>query len=94
MLKSFEKYLRVKIEEVDWRFADFGKTLKYFDREACCLKVRKSRVGEGMFSSIYIMHKGITLCAMRGENEVSRFVPEIRGVKQGCGFSLYLCMVS
>jgi hypothetical protein len=52
MLNNFEKYLRVKIGEVDWCFADFGKTFKYFNREVCWLKVRKNRVGEGMFSSI------------------------------------------
>jgi len=39
------------------------------------------------------MNKDTQFCAMRGENQVSRFVPEIGGVKQVCGFSPYLYMI-
>jgi len=56
--------------------------------------VRKSRAGERMFNSVYITYKDIQFCAMRGENQVSRFVPEIRGVKQIYGFSPYLYMIT
>jgi len=40
------------------------------------------------------MYKEIKFCAIRGENQVSRFVPEIRGVKKVGGFSPYLYKIS
>jgi hypothetical protein len=51
-LKNFEKYLTAKREEVDWCFADFGKTFKWFDGEAFSFKVRKNKVGERMFNAV------------------------------------------
>jgi len=40
------------------------------------------------------MYTDIKCYAMQGENQVSRFVPDIRGVKQVFGFSPYLYMMS
>jgi hypothetical protein len=49
-LKNVKKNLRAKREEVEWCFADFGKTIKSFVRKAFWFKVRKNRVGERMFN--------------------------------------------
>ena len=51
-LKNFEKYLRAEREEVDWCFAGFGKTFKFFLYKRFFAQSEKKYVEERMFSCI------------------------------------------
>jgi hypothetical protein len=62
--------------------------------EEFLVQSEKNRAGKRMFSTIKIIYKDIKFCAMRGENYISRFAPEIREVKQGFGFSPDLYILS
>ena len=59
--------------------------------------MRENRVAERMLClymlCLYVMYKGTKCSDMRGANQVSSFVPEVRGIKQVCGFSPYLYMI-
>jgi hypothetical protein len=48
------------------------------------------RVSERVVSYLSNMYEGIKFCVRRGENEVTNFVTQTKGVRQGCDLSPYL----
>jgi hypothetical protein len=52
--------------------------------------MRSIGVSENMVNCIRIMYEGTKFCVKCGENEVTTFAPQTRGVRQGCSLSSYL----
>jgi hypothetical protein len=84
------KYLREKRGRIYWCFVDFKKAFDSIDRETLWFKMRRIGVGENMANCIKIMYECTKFCMKCGENKVTTFAPQTRGVRQGCSLSQYL----
>jgi hypothetical protein len=52
--------------------------------------MRRIGVSENMVNCIRIIYEGTKFCVKCGENEVTTFALQTRGVRQGCSLSPYL----
>jgi hypothetical protein len=87
---TVDKYLRVKTGKLYWCFVDFEKAFDSINREALWFKMRTKGVSERMVSCLSNMCEGIKFCVRCGNNEVTNFVTQTKGVRQGCSLSPYL----
>jgi hypothetical protein len=85
-----DKYLRVKRGKLYWCFVDFEKAFDSVNREVLWFKMRTKGVSGRTVSCLSNVCEGITFCVRCGNNEVTKFVTETKGVRQGCGLSRYL----
>jgi hypothetical protein len=71
---------------------DFEKALDSVHREALWCKLRRKGISDNMLKCIRDMYEydGIKFCVKCGEDEVTGFIEQKRGVRQGCSFSQYL----
>jgi hypothetical protein len=73
-----------------WCFVDFEKVFDSINREALWFKMRMKGVSKRMVSCFSNMYEGIKFCVRCGNNEVTNFVTQTKGVRQGCSLSPYL----
>jgi hypothetical protein len=66
---------------------DFEEAFDSIDREALWFKMRRIGKSENMVDCIRIMYEGTKFCVKCGENEVTTFALQTRGVRQGCRLS-------
>jgi hypothetical protein len=87
---TVDKYLRVKRGKLYWRFVDFEKAFDSINREVLQFKMRVKGVSERTVSCLSNMCERIKFRVRCGNNEVTKFVTQAKGVRQGCSLSPYL----
>jgi hypothetical protein len=87
---TVDKYLRVKRGKLYWCFVDFEKAFDSINHEAVWFEMTKKGVSERVVSCLSNMHEGIKFCVRCVNNEVTNFVTQTKGVRQGCDLSPYL----
>jgi hypothetical protein len=87
---TVDKYLRVKRGKLYWCFVDFEKAFDSINREVLWFKMRMKGVSDRTVSCLSNVCEGIKFCVRCGNNEVTKFVTETEGVRQGCSLSPYL----
>jgi hypothetical protein len=73
-----------------WCLVDLEKAFDSIDKEALWFKMRKKGVSDNMVQCINKMYDYNKFCVKCGGDEVTDFVKQRRGVRQGCSLSLYL----
>jgi hypothetical protein len=84
---TVDRYLRVKRGHIYWCLVDLEKAFDPIDREALWFKMRKKGVSVNMVECIKKMYDDTKFCVKCGGNEVTDFVEQRRGVRQGCSLS-------
>jgi hypothetical protein len=78
---TVDKYLRVKRGKLYWCFVDFEKAFDSINREVLWFKMRTKGVSERMVSCLSNMYEEIKFCVRCGDNEVTNFVTQTKGVR-------------
>jgi hypothetical protein len=81
------RYLRVKRGRIYWCLVDLEKAFDSTDREAFWFKMRMKCVSDNMVECIKKIYDDTKFCVKCGGDEVTDFVQQIRGVRQGCSLS-------
>jgi hypothetical protein len=89
---TIDKYLRFKRGRLYWCFVDFEKAFDSIHREALWYKLGRKGISDNM-KCIREMYDGIKFCVKCGEDEVTDFIEQKRGVRQGCSLSSYLFII-
>jgi hypothetical protein len=90
IIKTVDRYLRFKRGRLYWCFVDLEKVFDSIDREALWYKSRRKGMSDNMVECIRGMYDGIKFCVKCGEDVVTYFIEQERGVRQGCSLSPYL----
>jgi hypothetical protein len=87
---TVNRYLRVKRGRIYWCSVDLEKAFDSIDREALWFKMREKGVSDNIVECIKKMYADTKFCVKCGGDEVTDFVKQRRGVRQGCSLSPYL----
>jgi hypothetical protein len=87
---TVDRYLRVKRGRICWYLEDLEKAFDSIDREVLWFKMRNKSVSDNMVECIKKMYNDTKLCVKCSSNEVTDFVEQRRGVRQGCSLNPYL----
>jgi hypothetical protein len=87
-----DKYLRLKRGRLYWCSLNCEKAFDSIHREVLCYKLRKG-VSYNTVKYIKETYEGIKFCVKCGEDEVTDFIEQRSGVRQGCSFSPYLFII-
>jgi hypothetical protein len=87
---TVDKYLRCKRGRLYWCFVDLEKAFDSIDRESLWYKLRRKGISGEMAECIKSMYDDIKFCVKCGDDMVTDFIGQGRGVRQGCSLSPYL----
>jgi hypothetical protein len=87
---AIDKYLRFKRGRLYWCFVNLEKAFDPIDRETLWYKLRRKGISDKMVECFRRMYDGIKFCVKCGEDVMTDFIEQERGVRQGCSLSPYL----
>jgi hypothetical protein len=85
---TIERCLRFKRGHLYWFHVDFEKAFYSIQRGALWHKLRRKGIIDNMVKCIKEIYEGIKFC-VKSEEEVTDFIHQKGGIRQGCSFSPY-----